>query len=100
MGLGPQGACDFASYQMINVKLDKTGGLTEALALIEAATRESLPWMIGSNGGTSLAMAPLYMLAHGALLVDAGVGHSTQDRCPALDVCNGLMHAPSPQLWG
>lgn len=100
MGLGPQGACDFASYQMINVKLDKTGGLTEALALIEAATRESLPWMVGSNGGTSLAMAPLYMLAHGALLVDAGVGHLTQDRCPALDVCNGLMHAPSPQLWG
>ena len=100
MGLGPQGACDFASYQMINVKLDKTGGLTEALALIEAATRESLPWMIGSNGGTSLAMAPLYMLAHGALLVDAGVGHSTQDRCPALDVRHGLMHAPSPQLWG
>jgi L-alanine-DL-glutamate epimerase-like enolase superfamily enzyme len=88
------------SYQMINVKLDKTGGLTEALALIEAATREGLPWMVGSNGGTSLAMAPLYMLAHGALLVDAGVGHLTQDRCPALDVCHGLMHAPSPQLWG
>lgn len=87
-------------YQMINVKLDKTGGLTEALALIEAASQRGIPWMVGSNGGTSLAMAPLYLLAHGAALVDAGVGHLTRDRLPALDLRQGRMYAPPPGLWG
>ena len=87
-------------YQMVNVKLDKTGGLTEALALIEEATRRGLPWMAGSNGGTSLAMAPLYLIAHGALCVDAGAGHLTRDREPPLDVRQGWLHAPPPALWG
>ena len=87
-------------YQMINVKLDKTGGLTEALALIENATRLGLPWMVGSNGGTSLAMAPLYLLAHGALCVDVGADHLTRDREPGLDVRQGWLHPPSPALWG
>lgn len=87
-------------YQMVNVKLDKTGGLTEALALINEATNRGLTWMVGSNGGTSLAMAPLYLLAHGAVCVDAGAGHLTRDREPPLDVRQGYLHAPSPALWG
>ena len=89
-----------ARYQMVNVKLDKTGGLTEALALINEATHRGLTWMVGSNGGTSLAMAPLYLLAHGAVCVDAGAGHLTRDREPPLDVRQGYLHAPPPALWG
>jgi len=87
-------------YQMVNVKLDKTGGLTEALALIDEATHLGLPWMVGSNGGTSLAMAPLYLIAHGALCVDAGADHLIRDREPGLEVRQGWLHAPSPALWG
>jgi L-alanine-DL-glutamate epimerase-like enolase superfamily enzyme len=85
---------------MINVKLDKTGGLGEALALVDAAAALGLPWMVGSNGGTSLAMAPLYLLAHGAVCVDAGVGLLVSDREPPLDVRGGSMHPPPPALWG
>jgi L-alanine-DL-glutamate epimerase-like enolase superfamily enzyme len=88
------------SYQMINVKLDKSGGLTEALALVDEATRRGLAWMVGSNGGTSLAMAPLYLLAHAAVCVDAGAGHLVRDREPPLDVRQGWLYAPSPALWG
>jgi L-alanine-DL-glutamate epimerase-like enolase superfamily enzyme len=87
-------------YQMINVKLDKTGGLGEALALVDAAAALGLPWMVGSNGGTSLAMAPLYLLAHGAVCVDAGVGLLVRDREPPLEVRGGNMHPPPPALWG
>jgi len=87
-------------FQMINVKLDKTGGLTEALALVDEAARRGLPWMVGSNGGTSLAMAPLYLLAHGALCVDAGAGHLLHDREPSLDVRDGWMFPPPRWLWG
>lgn len=87
-------------YQMINVKLDKTGGLTEALALIDEARQRGLPWMVGSNGGTSLAMAPLYLLAHGALCIDAGCTHLALDREPPLDVREGWMFPPPAALWG
>jgi L-alanine-DL-glutamate epimerase-like enolase superfamily enzyme len=87
-------------YQMINVKLDKTGGLGEALALVDEAARRGLPWMVGSNGGTSLAMAPLYLLAHGALCVDAGCAHLGRDREPRLDVRDGWLFPPPPALWG
>lgn len=87
-------------YQMINVKLDKTGGLTEALATVEAAARRGMPYMVGSNGGTSLAMAPLYVLAIDAQLVDLGVEHLLKDRMPGLPVRDGLVHPPPPQLWG
>lgn len=87
-------------YQMINVKLDKTGGLTEALALVDAAAAVGLPYMLGSNGGTSLAMAPLYVLAHGALVVDLGVGHLAADRGTVLRVECNLVHAPARALWG
>ena len=87
-------------FQMINVKLDKTGGLTEALALVDEAARQGLPWMVGSNGGTSLAMAPLYPLAFGAWCVDAGVGHLLHDREPPLLVRDGCIHPPPRALWG
>ncbi len=87
-------------YQMVNVKLDKTGGLTEALAMVDDATRHGLRWMVGSNGGTSLAMAPLYLLTHGAVCVDAGAGHLVHDRAPPLEVRAGWLHPPPPALWG
>lgn len=89
-----------AHFQMINIKLDKTGGLTEALALTDEAARRGLPWMVGSNGGTSLAMAPLYPLAFGAWCVDAGAGHLLHDRAPPLEVRDGCIHPPPRALWG
>jgi L-alanine-DL-glutamate epimerase-like enolase superfamily enzyme len=54
---------------MVNIKLDKTGGLTEALQLADAA-RAGLGVMIGCNLGTSLAMAPALLIAAGADVVD------------------------------
>jgi L-Ala-D/L-Glu epimerase len=51
-------------YQMINIKLDKCGGLTEGLALAKAAKAKNLGLMVGSMGGTSLSMAPAHVLAH------------------------------------
>ena len=55
---------------MINIKLDKTGGLTEALALRDAALAEGLAIMVGCMVGTSLAMAPACLVAQGAAIVD------------------------------
>lgn len=57
-------------YQMINIKLDKCGGLTEGLALARAARAMNLGLMVGSMGGTSLAMAPAHVLAHFCDFVD------------------------------
>ena len=52
-------------YDAINIKLDKTGGLTEALALAEAAQGKGLALMVGCMVGTSLAMAPALLLPRG-----------------------------------
>jgi len=87
-------------YQMINIKLDKTGGLTEALALAEAAAAIGMPYMVGSNGGTSLAMAPLYVLGLEAEYVDMGVDHLLQDREARLLVHEGRVQPPPRALWG
>jgi L-Ala-D/L-Glu epimerase len=55
---------------MVNVKLDKTGGLTEALALRDAARAEDFQLMVGCMVGTSLAMAPAVLVAQGAEIAD------------------------------
>lgn len=57
-------------YDMVNIKLDKTGGLTEALALREAALAEGYGIMVGCMMGSSLAMAPAQLVAQGAAVVD------------------------------
>ena len=57
-------------YDMINIKLDKTGGLTEGLALREAALSAGYSVMVGCMMGSSLAMAPAQLLAQGMSIVD------------------------------
>jgi L-alanine-DL-glutamate epimerase-like enolase superfamily enzyme len=88
-------------YDAINVKLDKTGGLTEGLALVAAARAEGLEIMVGCMLATSLAMAPAILLAQQARWVDLdGPLLLARDRSPAL-VYSGSVVRPAPaELWG
>jgi L-Ala-D/L-Glu epimerase len=88
-------------YDMVNIKLDKTGGLTEALALREAARAEGYGVMVGCMVGTSLAMAPAVLVAQGAAVVDLdGPLLLAEDRSPALTYDAAGVHPPPPELWG
>ena len=89
-------------YDVVNVKLDKTGGLTEALALRDAAAAAGFGIMVGCMLGTSLAMAPALLVAQGARFVDLdGPLLLAQDREPGLDYHpDGRIAPPSPDLWG
>jgi len=88
-------------YAMINIKLDKTGGLTEALTLAQAATEAGFAIMIGCMVGTSLAMAPATLLAPFARFVDLdGPLLLKQDREPGLAFSDGCVHPPEPDVWG
>ncbi len=88
-------------YDIVNIKLDKTGGLTEALALKSAAQQEGYGIMIGCMVGTSLAMAPAMLLVEDALVVDLdGPLLLAEDREPPLKFDADGVHAPSAELWG
>ncbi len=88
-------------YDAINIKLDKTGGLTEALAMKREAQRLDFRIMIGCMVGTSLAMAPAVLLAQDADFVDLdGPLLLAQDREPGLRYEASLVFPPSPTLWG
>jgi L-alanine-DL-glutamate epimerase-like enolase superfamily enzyme len=88
-------------YQMINIKLDKTGGLTEALRLAHLAKTNGVELMVGNMLGTSLAMAPGYVLAQLCRFADLdGALFLTRDRSPAMVYSNGVLSAPDPGLWG
>lgn len=88
-------------YDMVNVKLDKTGGLTEALASAAAAKAANLNIMVGCMVGTSLAMAPAFLLAQDAAYVDLdGPLLLAQDREVALDVRGSQILPPKAELWG
>ncbi len=88
-------------YRMINIKLDKTGGLTEALALREEARRHNLEVMIGCMLGSSLAMAPALLLAQDAECVDLdGPLHMVRDIDNGLHYENTTIHPASARLWG
>jgi len=88
-------------YDVVNIKLDKTGGLTEALRLKAAARAQGYGIMVGCMLGTSLAMAPATVVAQGAAVVDLDgplmLGH---DREPGLLYENSLIHPPQAALWG
>ncbi|MCF6444336.1 N-acetyl-D-Glu racemase DgcA [Nereida sp. MMG025] len=88
-------------YDMVNIKLDKTGGLTEALELRDAARAEGYQVMVGCMVGSSLAMAPATIIAQGAEVVDLdGPLLLAEDRKdPLLFDAQGV-HAPSATLWG
>jgi L-alanine-DL-glutamate epimerase-like enolase superfamily enzyme len=88
-------------YDVINIKLDKTGGLTEALALAKAAKERGFALMIGCMVGTSLGMAPALLLAPQAAFVDLdGPLLLAKDRTEALLYEGSVVHPPSPNLWG
>lgn len=88
-------------YDMVNVKLDKTGGLTEALALRDAARAAGLGVMVGCMVGSSLAMAPAVLVAQGAAVTDLdGPLLLARDRAPALRYDARGVHPASPELWG
>jgi L-alanine-DL-glutamate epimerase-like enolase superfamily enzyme len=88
-------------YSHINIKLDKTGGLTEALALADAAEAAGLGVMVGCMTGTSLAMAPALLVAQRAVFVDLdGPMLLAADRPHGMRYENGLVHPADPTLWG
>jgi L-Ala-D/L-Glu epimerase len=88
-------------YDMVNIKLDKTGGLTEALALRDVARAEGYRVMVGCMVGTSLAMAPAVLVAQGAEVVDLdGPLLLAQDRDTPLHYDHDGVHPPLPALWG
>jgi L-alanine-DL-glutamate epimerase-like enolase superfamily enzyme len=88
-------------YALVNVKLDKAGGLTEAVALTHEARARGLGVMIGCMVATSLAMAPAFLVGQCAQVVDLdGPLLLARDREPGL-VCNGsTLQPPASELWG
>jgi L-alanine-DL-glutamate epimerase-like enolase superfamily enzyme len=88
-------------YDAINIKLDKAGGLTEALALAQAARERGFAIMVGCMLGTSLAMAPAVLVAQTAEFVDLdGPLLLARDRAPGLAFEGSVIAPPSPNLWG
>jgi L-alanine-DL-glutamate epimerase-like enolase superfamily enzyme len=88
-------------YDAVNIKLDKAGGLTEALALAAEAERRGFTIMVGCMVATSLAMAPAMLVAQRARLVDLdGPLLLAKDRSDGLRYDGSLIYPPEPALWG
>ena len=88
-------------YDAINIKLDKTGGLSEALALKETAGSLGFDIMVGCMLSTSLAMAPAVLAAQGAKFVDLdGPLLLGRDREPPIGYADGRIYPAPPALWG
>lgn len=88
-------------YDAVNIKLDKTGGLTEALAMREVALVAGFDIMVGCMLGTSLAMAPAFLVAQGAPYVDLdGPLLLAADRDDPIRYDGSMMQAPAARLWG
>lgn len=88
-------------YDVVNIKLDKTGGLTEALELRRAALAEGYEVMVGCMVGSSLAMAPATLVAQGMPYVDLdGPLLLAEDRDNALNFDDRGVHPSDASLWG
>lgn len=107
--LGADESCHVASdipklvdrYQMVNIKLDKSGGLTEALTMREAAIAAGLQFMVGCMVGTSLSMAPATLVTPGARFVDLdGPLLMASDRANGLNYHGSEVSPPTAALWG
>ena len=89
------------SYQAVNIKLDKCGGLTEALSLARAARALGLDVMVGNMCGTSLGMAPAFLVGQLARWGDLDGPLLQQNaRAHAMTYTAGIVHLPDPRLWG
>jgi L-alanine-DL-glutamate epimerase-like enolase superfamily enzyme len=88
-------------YQIVNVKLDKAGGLTESLLLARAIRQENRQLLVSCMGGTSLAMAAGFVVGQLADYVELD-GHMLfkRDRPFALHYHEGVLDVPDPRLWG
>jgi L-Ala-D/L-Glu epimerase / N-acetyl-D-glutamate racemase len=87
-------------FDVVNIKLDKCGGLTEGLAMVRAARELGLATMVGNMLGTSLAMAPAFVVGQLCEIVDLdGPIFLRSDRECAVDYVDGMIACP-PQLWG
>ena len=90
-----------ARYDAVNIKLDKTGGLTEALAMADAAQAIGFDIMVGCMVATSLAMAPAMLLVREARFVDLdGPLLLARDRKSGLRYDGSIVHPPDATLWG
>jgi L-alanine-DL-glutamate epimerase-like enolase superfamily enzyme len=88
-------------YQAINIKLDKAGGLTEALALAREGRAMGLEVMVGCMLATSLGIAPAFLASGGAKWVDLdGAMLLARDRPSAMACVDGVLEPPAPELWG
>jgi L-alanine-DL-glutamate epimerase-like enolase superfamily enzyme len=88
-------------YDAVNIKLDKTGGLTEAMAMADEATRLGFEIMVGCMVATSLSMAPAMLLAQRARIVDLdGPLLLARDRPEGLLYDGSIVHPPTEALWG
>jgi L-alanine-DL-glutamate epimerase-like enolase superfamily enzyme len=88
-------------YDYVNIKLDKTGGLTEALLLKQQAIAENYGVMVGCMVGSSLAMAPATLIAQGVGFTDLdGPLLLAEDRDTPLHFDQDGVHPPKPALWG
>jgi len=88
-------------YDLVNIKLDKTGGLSEALALRDAAREQGFGIMVGCMLSTSLGMAPATLVAQGAEYVDLdGPLLLARDREPGLRFQGSEIAPPATELWG
>ena len=88
-------------YQMLNIKLDKSGGLTHALELASAARERGLSLMVGCMGGTSLSMAPSHVVAQLCEYVDIdGPLLARKDREGGLIYERGMVSLPESRFWG
>lgn len=88
-------------YQMLNIKLDKCGGLTHGLELASAARKRGLSLMVGCMGGTSLSMAPSHVLAQQCEFVDIdGPLLAREDRDGGLIYERGMVSLPRSRFWG
>ncbi|HJS90056.1 MAG TPA: N-acetyl-D-Glu racemase DgcA [Steroidobacteraceae bacterium] len=90
-----------ARYQMVNIKLDKAGGLTEALQMARKARDLGLNIMVGNMGGSSLSMAPSFVVGLLADVIDLdGPVDLARDRAHGLRYKQGVIAPPSATLWG
>jgi L-alanine-DL-glutamate epimerase-like enolase superfamily enzyme len=88
-------------YQAVNIKLDKCGGFTEALALAHEAQSLGFELMVGNMCGTSLGMAPAFLVAQLARWVDLdGPLLQVSDRAAAMTFQRGIVQPPERALWG
>jgi L-alanine-DL-glutamate epimerase-like enolase superfamily enzyme len=88
-------------YDLVNIKLDKTGGLTEALAMRDAARAMGFGVMVGCMVGSSLVIAPAVLVAQGADWVDLDAPLLlAEDRRTPLQIEGSTLYPPEPALWG